>query len=79
MELGNVETKYLSMWFRLRKLSFHKIQRQKRDGDLYSSRIKKRLVSGRLWRTNFTQLAEARLEHTDVSGLFIQTLFPALY
>lgn len=76
MELNNVSSKWLSFWFRSRSLNFHKIQRRRRDGDLYSLHIKKRLMSKRLWRTNFTQLAEARLEHTDLPGLLIGTMFP---
>lgn len=76
MELNNISSKCLSLWFRSRSLNFHKIQRRRRDGDLYSLHIKKRLMSKRLWRTNFTQLAEARLEHTDLPGLLIRTMFP---
>lgn len=76
--MDDVESKCLMsvlLWFRLRTLNFHKIQRQRREGDLYSSRIKKKPVSRRLWKANFTPLVEARLEHTAISEPLIQTLF----
>lgn len=63
----------LSLRFRSRTSSFRKIQRRKREGDSYSSRIKKRLVSRRLWRTNFTPLVGARLARTAKPGPLIQT------
>lgn len=60
---------------RLRPLSFHKIQRQKRGGDSYLSHIKKRLLSRRLWRRNTTMSVEARYWHILHAGEIGYTLF----